>query len=56
MNVIGLIGFTKNLFNALFGSPILTDYVTYDLIKRESMLLSFLILNLCLLNICTLLI
>lgn len=50
MNVIGLIGFSKNLFNSLFGSPILNNFLVYDLTKREASIFIFLLLNLILLN------
>lgn len=56
MNVIGIIGFTKNIFNSLFGSPVITDYIIYDLNKRELYLYIFLIINLILLNIITIII
>ena len=54
MNVIGMLGFSKNLFNALFGAPVITDYVVYDLTKREALLYLFLALNLVALNFVTL--
>lgn len=54
MNVIGMLGFSKNLFNALFGAPVITDYVIYDLTKREVLLYLFLSLNLLALNFFTL--
>ena len=54
MNVIGLIGFTKNLFNTLFGAPVIKEYIVYDLTKREIFIFGFLILNLVALNIITL--
>lgn len=54
MNVCGLVGFTKNIFNALFGAPVITDYIVYDLTKREVGLYLFLIINLVLLNLATL--
>lgn len=56
MNVVGIIGFTKNIFNSLFGSPVITDYIVYDLNKREFYLYIFLIINLILLNIITIII
>lgn len=56
MNVIGLIGFSKNIFNSLFGAPVITDYIIYDLTKRELCLLIFFVSNLVLLNFMTLII
>lgn len=56
MNIIGLIGFTKALFNVIFGAPIITDYIIYDLTKREISLYIFFIINLILLNNFTLLV
>lgn len=56
MNVIGMLGFSKNLFNALFGAPVVTDYVIYDLTKRELILYLFLITNLFGLNFLTLIV
>lgn len=56
MNVIGLIGFSKNLFNTLFGAPVLRDYVVYDLTKRELFIFIFLLLNLYSLNLFTLIV
>lgn len=50
MNVVGLIGFTKNLFNAVFGAPVISDYIIYDLTAREITLLIFLLTNLVALN------
>lgn len=55
MNICGLVGFTKNIFNALFGAPVITDYLVYDLTKRELGLYVFLITNLIVLNLATLL-
>lgn len=55
MNVIGLVGFSKNLFNALFGAPIISEHVVYDLNKRESLVFIFLLTNLVGLNLFTLL-
>lgn len=49
MNIIGLIGFSKNIFNVLFGAPTL-KYIVYDLTKREIYLFIFLIFNLIILN------
>lgn len=54
MNVLGLIGFSKNMFNALFGAPVVTDFLVYDLSKREAFLLLFMIANLVALNSLTL--
>ena len=54
MNVIGMLGFSKNIFNAIFGSPIITDYIVYDLTRREALLYAFLISNLFGLNFVTL--
>jgi hypothetical protein len=54
MNVIGMLGFSKNLFNALFGAPVITDYIVYDLTKREALLYLFLTANLLGLNLFTL--
>lgn len=56
MNVIGLIGFSKNIFNALFGSPIITDFIVYDLTKRELLLFLFFLSNLVALNSLTLIV
>jgi hypothetical protein len=56
MNIIGLIGFSKAMFNVLFGAPILKDLIIMDLTKRELFLFIFLLLNLILLNILTLVI
>lgn len=56
MNVIGMLGFSKNLFNALFGAPIITDYIVYDLTKREVILYVFLAVNLFVLNFLTLIV
>jgi NADH-quinone oxidoreductase subunit M len=56
MNVIGMLGFSKNLFNALFGAPVITDYVIYDLTKRELILYLFLTTNLFGLNFFTLIV
>jgi hypothetical protein len=53
MNIIGLIGFSKNIFNSLFGSLIIKDFIIYDLTKREFLLLSFMIINLIGLNFLT---
>lgn len=50
MNVIGLIGFTKNLFNSMFGAPILNQVIIYDLTKREFALFLFLLINLGVIN------
>lgn len=46
MNVIGLIGFSKNLFNTLFGAVVLKDYIVYDLTKRETFIFLLLLSNL----------
>lgn len=54
MNVIGLIGFSKHLFNSLFGSPVLTQNIVYDINKRECIVFVFLLGNLILLNLITL--
>lgn len=56
MNVIGLIGFSKNIFNALFGSPIVTDFIVYDLTKKELLLFLFFLSNLVALNSLTLIV
>lgn len=56
MNVIGLLGFSKNVFNSLFGAPVLTDFIVYDLTKRELFLYIYLLLNLVALNFVTLII
>lgn len=53
MNVIGLIGFSKNLFNSMFGAPILSQTVVYDLTKREVAVFTFLLINLLTLNMLT---
>ena len=50
MNVVGLIGFSKNIFNTLFGAPVITDFIIYDLTKKEVTLYLFFIINLILLN------
>lgn len=55
MNLIGLIGFSKLLFNTLFGAPVLREYVVLDLTKREVALCAFLVTNLIFLNVATLL-
>lgn len=39
-NVLGIIGFSKNIFNVLFGSPIYKNIV-YDLTKREVFIFVF---------------
>lgn len=52
MNVIGLIGFSKNIFNALFGAPIL-QYKVLDLTKREQYLIVLMCLGLLFLNTVT---
>lgn len=54
MNVIGLIGFSKHLFNSMFGAPILAQAVVYDLNRRELSVFVFLLANLVLLNSVTL--
>ena len=54
MNVIGMLGFSKNLFNSLFGAPVISDCLVYDLTKREALLYTFLVINLLGLNILTL--
>lgn len=56
MNVIGLLGFSKNLFNTLFGAPILKDYIVYDLTKRELFIFIFLLTNLFIFNLITLIV
>lgn len=56
MNVIGLVGFSKNIFNALFGAPVVTDFIIYDLTKRETILYLFFLINLVVLNSFTLLV
>lgn len=53
MNVIGMIGFSKNLFNSLFGAPILTQNIVYDLTKRETIIFIILLVNLIALNLLT---
>ena len=50
MNVVGLVGFSKNIFNTLFGAPVITDFIIYDLTKKEAALYLFFIINLTLLN------
>ena len=50
MNVIGLIGFSKHLFNSMFGAPIIAQSVVYDLTRRELSVFIFLLINLVLLN------
>ena len=55
MNLIGIVGFSKNIFNSIFGFPILNQNVVCDLTKREFYLLSFMITGLILLNSLTLL-
>lgn len=54
MNVIGLIGFSKHLFNSMFGAPIIARAIVYDLTRRELSVFVFLLLNLVLLNSVTL--
>ena len=54
MNIIGIIGFSKNIFNALFGAPVVTDFIIYDLTKREAILFVFFLTNLIFLNLVTL--
>lgn len=54
MNVIGLIGFSKHLFNSMFGAPIVAQAVVYDLTRRELSVFVFLLANLVLLNSVTL--
>ena len=54
MNVIGLIGFSKHLFNSMFGAPVLAQAVVYDLNRRELSVFVFLLANLVLLNSVTL--
>jgi hypothetical protein len=46
MNVVGLIGFSRAIFNILFGAPIIFDRVVLDLTKRELVLFIFLLTNL----------
>lgn len=54
MNIIGLIGFSKHLFNTMFGSPVIAQAVVYDLTRRELSIFVFLLVNLVLLNSVTL--
>ena len=56
LNVIGLIGFTKNIFNTLFGAHIINEYIVYDLTKKEIFIYIILLINLIFLNIITLII
>lgn len=56
MNIIGLVGFSKNIFNALFGAPVITDFIVYDLTKRELLLFVFFLTNLVALNSLTLIV
>lgn len=53
-NWIGLLGFSKNFFNILFGSPILF-YPVMDLSRREFFIFIFFFLNLFLVNTLTIL-
>lgn len=43
VNWVGIIGFCKLFFNALFGSPIYSDKIIYDLTKKELFLFLFLL-------------
>lgn len=54
MNVVGMIGFSKNLFNSMFGAPVLSDYIVLDLTKRELLFFLTLLTNLLALNSLTL--
>lgn len=56
MNFIGILGFSKNIFNSLFGTPILSHIIAYDLTRKELYLFTFMIFCLVLLNFSTLLI
>lgn len=56
MGVIGLLGFSKNLFNTFFGAPTLKDYIVYDLTKREIFIFIFLLTNLFIFNLITLIV
>lgn len=53
MNIIGLIGFSRLIFNTLFGAPVLRDYIVLDLTKREIILCIFLTINLFAVNLAT---
>jgi formate hydrogenlyase subunit 3/multisubunit Na+/H+ antiporter MnhD subunit len=44
-NFIGLIGFSKNFFNVLFGAP-LQSTIIYDLSRKETLLFGFLLISL----------
>lgn len=55
MNVIGLIGFSKHLFNSMFGAPVLHQSIVHDITKRELAVFGFLLFNLIFLNGLTLL-
>jgi len=55
-NWVGIIGFSKNFFNILFGSPITTDYIILDLNKKEILIFIKMILLLFYINYITFLI
>ena len=55
MNVIGLIGFSKHLFNSMFGAPVIHQTIVHDVTKRELAVFGFLLINLIFLNGLTLL-